>query len=428
MKNLILVLLLSPFFISAQSQGVSFAQSLNWQQILDKAKAENKFIFVDCYASWCGPCKAMDKYVYPNDTTGSFMNDNYISVKIQMDSVGKDDKETRKWYAMSHEFESKYSVTAYPSFLFFSAEGIIVDKEVGARDVSEFIEAARRARAGRSKFYDLVSKYEEGKLSYDDMPSLADSAWGLGLDEMTNHIIRDYFDHYLLSMPEDSIWTQKNLSLVFKYRGMITSRDKIFQLYFANRKKIDSVATISGYSSGLIEYIIYKEYITPVIKECLADHAEPKWHLIAKSIKHKFAKEYVQTCILKGRVDYYKANQEWQKYVKYMVLRYEKMGIRNFTGNAGVGMSINNHAFEVFQYSRKKKELRTALLWINRAFELERTPDAEALDTKANLLYKLGRRGEGLALEKQAVDLKPKDKEIEENFNKMQKGLPTWLM
>jgi thiol-disulfide isomerase/thioredoxin len=25
---------------------------------LDKARTENKLVFVDCYTSWCGPCRA----------------------------------------------------------------------------------------------------------------------------------------------------------------------------------------------------------------------------------------------------------------------------------------------------------------------------------------------------------------------------------
>ena len=50
--------------------GIKWVTGLSWEQVLTKAKTENKFIFVDCYATWCGPCKVMDKDVYPNDTVG----------------------------------------------------------------------------------------------------------------------------------------------------------------------------------------------------------------------------------------------------------------------------------------------------------------------------------------------------------------------
>ena len=52
--------------------------------------------------------------------------------------------------------------------------------------------------------------------------------------------------------------------------------------------------------------------------------------------------------------------------------------------------------------------------------------EQDYLDTKANLLYKLGKKEEGLVLEEQAVALAPKDKDIQENYEKMKNGLPTW--
>ncbi len=39
------------------SKVIHFENGLSWEQIKEKAKAEHKYIFVDCYATWCGPCK-----------------------------------------------------------------------------------------------------------------------------------------------------------------------------------------------------------------------------------------------------------------------------------------------------------------------------------------------------------------------------------
>ncbi len=69
MKNLltVLVLALAGLFIStssmAQNRSVEFEHS-KWSKVLKKAKKENKLIFVDCYTSWCGPCKMMAKDVF----------------------------------------------------------------------------------------------------------------------------------------------------------------------------------------------------------------------------------------------------------------------------------------------------------------------------------------------------------------------------
>ena len=53
-------------------------------------------------------------------------------------------------------------------------------------------------------------------------------------------------------------------------------------------------------------------------------------------------------------------------------------------------------------------------------------PFPEAMDTKANLLYKLGKKNEGLQLEKESYGLAAKDDDIRKNYEKMKRGLPTW--
>ena len=37
------------------SQGIQF-ETGSWKEVLQKAKQENKLIFVDLYTTWCGPC------------------------------------------------------------------------------------------------------------------------------------------------------------------------------------------------------------------------------------------------------------------------------------------------------------------------------------------------------------------------------------
>lgn len=58
MKKLVLLLsFLVPILVHAQDTGIHFEHTLTWQQVQEKAKAENKYIFIDCFTTWCGPCK-----------------------------------------------------------------------------------------------------------------------------------------------------------------------------------------------------------------------------------------------------------------------------------------------------------------------------------------------------------------------------------
>jgi len=114
-----------------QGPGIHFEQGLSWQQIKEKAKAEHKYIFVDCFATWCGPCKMMDQMVYPNDTVGRLMNDKFLSVRMQFDTSKTDNEEVKASYADAHQLMADYQVNAFPTFLFFSPEGQLVHKGLG---------------------------------------------------------------------------------------------------------------------------------------------------------------------------------------------------------------------------------------------------------------------------------------------------------
>ena len=49
-----------------------------WADLQKKAKDENKIIFVDIYATWCGPCKLLKRTTFTDKEVGDFFNANFI--------------------------------------------------------------------------------------------------------------------------------------------------------------------------------------------------------------------------------------------------------------------------------------------------------------------------------------------------------------
>ena len=128
-----IILLFSLIFIACitcHAQGVKF-ESGTWSEMLTKAKAENKTIFIDVYTKWCGPYKHVSENVFPQEKLGEYYNTHFINYKIDAESpAGK-------------EFVKNYPVTGYPTFFFIDGNGKVIHKVVGAKDVDGFIAEAK---------------------------------------------------------------------------------------------------------------------------------------------------------------------------------------------------------------------------------------------------------------------------------------------
>ena len=88
--TVILCLMMSVTFIAqnkAQNPGVLFEEGA-FAQALAKAKNNKKgpkIIFMDCYTTWCGPCKYMSEKIFPQELVGKFYNTNFVNIKMDME-------------------------------------------------------------------------------------------------------------------------------------------------------------------------------------------------------------------------------------------------------------------------------------------------------------------------------------------------------
>ena len=113
--------------IYAQEVPIQFIQNVSWEQLLEKAQNEGKFIFIDVYTDFCSPCKLMDKTVFTQQEVGIYYNQNFINVKMNM-------------LLDAHEsFVMKHKLHSAPSLMFFSPNGELIDMEVGYMSAEKFL-------------------------------------------------------------------------------------------------------------------------------------------------------------------------------------------------------------------------------------------------------------------------------------------------
>ncbi|MEZ4938128.1 MAG: thioredoxin family protein [Crocinitomicaceae bacterium] len=119
MKNPIFIVIITLMANSLFSKGIEF-EKMTLDEAKAKAKKENKIIFIDYYADWCGPCKWLAKNVFTEDEVGELFNTNFINLKINAD---EDDFIGRT-----------YNSSSLPTMLFIDHEGDLKKKVVGAID------------------------------------------------------------------------------------------------------------------------------------------------------------------------------------------------------------------------------------------------------------------------------------------------------
>jgi thioredoxin 1 len=114
-------------------KGIEFYEG-NFNDALAKAKSENKIIFMDAYASWCGPCKKMAANVFTDEKAGEYFNANFVNLKMDMEK------------GEGPEIARKYPVQYYPTLFFIDSKGNVVKKIVGYHDVEQLIKEAKSVK------------------------------------------------------------------------------------------------------------------------------------------------------------------------------------------------------------------------------------------------------------------------------------------
>ena len=79
LSKLFSLALMAASALSMSAQGIEFMpHEARLQDAIDKAKKEGKMVFLDCYTSWCGPCKMMANKIFPTQEVGDFMNPKFV--------------------------------------------------------------------------------------------------------------------------------------------------------------------------------------------------------------------------------------------------------------------------------------------------------------------------------------------------------------
>lgn len=227
---LVIVLVFSPL-VPLQSKGIAFVNDTVFENVLSLAQRENKMIFIHCYAVWCGPCKMMERNIYPDSAAGVFFNTHFINVKFDME----------KPYGL--RIRETYGVKGFPTLLFLNFRGELIHRSIGATsNAQELIQKGQVALSGNNTFRSVEEKVKQGDRS---AATLLEYLTLNFRSEKTEQLITE---HFRLLSDEEKL-NQESWQLIRDHLHQVSSEP--FQFFLKNRPRYEALYGVKAIEDKL---------------------------------------------------------------------------------------------------------------------------------------------------------------------------------
>lgn len=355
MKPLIFLFLLLGSGVYAQetATGIHFLQE-KWTEVLEKAQQEDKFIFVDAYTDWCGPCKRMDREVFTDQQVGTYYNAEFINVKINMEK------------GEGQSIARKYNVSQYPSFLFISGNGEIQHRAIGYQTVPKFMDLGAVANDKKRNLFAYTLRFDKGDRNEKFLKNYAQMLLDAG-DARHIKVAEAYLE-------TQRAWnTPENTQFIFTFAT--DAESKMFD-YLVQHKDIFARIFGSQKVEGKIQQLIYNK-----LQQVGGDEAS------FAQVKRMYSKVYpdkADEMTSRFKLAYYRQNYQMEKYAPTAIEHYNKYEPANAD-------ELNDVAWTFFETIEDKKMLKKAVKWASKSIQMDNSYFNN--DTLAWLYWKLGKKG-----------------------------------
>lgn len=296
-------MIIIPLDAFTQIQFTEIVTSEDWDKTIQDATENNKLIFLDIYATWCGPCKYLDSNVYPDPDLSAYYNANFINIKM--------DGETE----FGRQKAAQFALRAYPSMYYLSPREDIMATVVGVKQAPDLKAFGQKVTMSSGKILEYAGKYESGELNAHEMITYRDLLIDFGSEQEAEKISQSI----LPALTEDQI-----LSAEYKEVVLGTSSDldgKIFKIIGNDTDRFNEIYTgeerekifSSIYDASLIKAINTKDqvYLERIITELLPVYVADDTATLGRAT-------YVTYKLFDANT------LNWESYEKRVMTEYEK--------------------------------------------------------------------------------------------------------
>ena len=365
MKLLITLLLCSVALSAQQATGVDF-QRQPFADLLSQAREEDKLIFIDAYTTWCGPCKMMDAKVFPDPEVAGVFNERFINAKFDMEK------------GEGIDLAKRYSVMAFPTYLFVDGEGDLVHKGIGYIPKPALIELADVAVSDRS-LGAMSDRYESGERDPAFVTQYAQMLTTSYEQARAEEVIGEYLDG-------QSDWTgPETLNLLLSSPGELGGPRMSYLIDHA--AELEKIAGDRVYS--VIEQALVNDFHLRNRRRNLAAPEEIKPYLEEQvpSLAERILPRYAMV--------YHRRQNEMEEYLDIAMAYYTEYPTEDYA-------QLNTIAWDFFEHSEDPEQLAQAIEWAEKSVDLRAYyPN---LDTLAWLYHKTGQTEKAKSTARLAIE------------------------
>lgn len=386
MQKYILTLLCSALLatVYAQNRSIEFRDG-TWQEITEQARKEKKMIFVDCYTSWCGPCKMLAKNIFTQDSVADFYNGNFVCFQIDMEK------------GEGPELAKKYSVAAFPTLLYIDAQGELKHCVVGYQQAGELIQNGRNALIGQNTLPDFQKRYEAGERDPEFVKEYIEVLYKAYRPQLQREVATEYIN----TLSERDFYTRETWNIIIK--NLSDPLSPVLKKVAANKFRFSQVvakdtidifldytlkSAVNGFlwwtpDKGAFNQQRYDDLLAYLFTQNL-----PK---VPQYIATLYAAKYLKTGDMRGMLD------EMRNSLHYGIF-YDPQDKLDFIRNS----------FRHIETLGDKDFLQEANVWLDACMETAPTGyyKSEYMKVKARILRALGKTDEAEALEREAPKIR----------------------
>lgn len=334
-----------------------------------EAKKQNKPVFIDCFTTWCGPCKMLATKVFTDKAVADFYNKNFISYELDMEK------------GEGLAFAKEYKVTGYPTLIYINPEGQILYRNIGAGSAEYFLSEGKRAADPELNAVALMAKYKNGQNDTAFLRQFALTYASIDEDQAESAL-----KTYWKSVSGDQFLDKSNWELIERAETDIHSR--AFQYLVKHKDKF-----IARYDTDNVEYTIIGKAQHAISKA--ADIKDEILYADSHKLLAASNLPWVKANLPYNEMNYYGKMDMWNEFVATANKEIDKEG--------KTAETYNNIAWMIFQMTDKKEPMRQARLYAELSLKADRS--FYNLDTYANILYKQGEKADAIKAAEEAIKL-----------------------